>query len=77
MNKSKLPVLIVSSVLILSLLFWNIYLMNEIEKLQEINSDLELKNQILEGDNDILTYDLETSRDSLRILNMNIENTAK
>lgn len=73
MSKGKLPVLIVSSLLILSLLFWNIYLMNETEKLKEINSDLELKNQMLEGDNDMLSYDIITCRDSIRILNKNTE----
>lgn len=73
MGKSKLPVLVVSSLLIVGLLIWNIYLMGQMQNLSEENSDLQLKNQMLEGDNDILSYDLETTRDSLRILNLELE----
>lgn len=70
MGKRKLLVLIISSVLIIGLLIWNNYLMNEMEQLRKENSDLQLKNQMLEGENDIISYDLVTTRDSLRILNL-------
>lgn len=61
--------LMLFSTLILGLLSWNIYLLNDLKSLKEEKKELELKNQMLEGDNDVLTYDLVTYRDSLRILN--------
>lgn len=65
---TKNALLILCFVLLLGLLGWNTYLLNDLAKLKESKKDLELKNQMLEGDNDVLTYDLVTCRDSLRIL---------
>lgn len=73
MRKTVLPVVVVSALMILGLLIWNVYLVNEVERLQKEQEDLELKNQMLEGDNDILSYDLVTTRDSVRILNKQLE----
>lgn len=73
MKRNIFPVFIVVGVLILGLLVWNVYLINQVQRLKATQQELKLKNQMLEGDNDILTYDLVTCRDSLRILNMNSE----
>lgn len=71
MRKTILPIIVVSAIMIFGLLIWNVYLMNEVDRLKDVQDDLELKNQMLEGDNDILSYDLVTARDSIRILNKN------
>jgi Tfp pilus assembly protein PilO len=64
---------VVAAVLIFSLFGWNIYLMDEVEELRKTEKELQLKNQMLEGDNDVLSYDLVTCRDSLRILNEQVK----
>tara|TARA_B100000508_G_C11465832_1_gene282420 strand:+ start:5335 stop:5583 length:249 start_codon:yes stop_codon:yes gene_type:complete len=69
MRKNSFPLFIFAGILILGLLVWNVYLTNEVTRLKDKQEELELKNQTLEGDNDILRYDLVTSRDSVRILN--------
>jgi hypothetical protein len=69
MNKNLLPIIVLSGILILGLLVWNVYLMNEVNGLRKTQKELELKNRILEGDNDVLSYDLVTCRDNIRILN--------
>lgn len=73
MRKTILPIIVVSAIMIFGLLIWNVYLMNEVDRLKDVQDDLELKNQMLEGDNDILSYDLVTARDSVRILNKKFE----
>lgn len=69
MGKKVLSILVLFGVLILGLLVWNIHLSNQVNKLRKTLGEQEFKNGILEGDNDVLTYDLVTCRDSLRILN--------
>lgn len=69
MSKNFFLTLVLSIILILGLLGWNLYLINEVEDLLKTQKELELKNQMLEGDNQVLSYDLVTCRDSLRILN--------
>lgn len=69
MNKNVLSMLVLAMVLIFGLLGWNIFLLDEVKELSNSNKELQLKNQMLDGDNDVLTYDLVTCRDSLRILN--------
>ncbi|PHR47393.1 MAG: hypothetical protein COA32_08215 [Fluviicola sp.] len=69
MSKNFFLTLVLSIILILGLLGWNLYLINEVEGLLKTQKELELKNQMLEGDNQVLSYDLVTCRDSLRILN--------
>ena len=69
MSKNMFTTLMLSIVLILGLLVWNLYLINEVKGLRKTQKELELKNQMLEGDNQVLSYDLVTCRDSLRILN--------
>jgi hypothetical protein len=61
--------LVSAMVLIFGLLGWNLYLLNDVKELRESQKELQLKNQMLDGDNDVLEYDLLTCRDSLRILN--------
>ena len=69
MPKSIPIMLVLAVLLIFGLTGWNFYLINQVDKLKEIETELRLKNQMLEGDNDVLSYDLVTCRDSLRILN--------
>lgn len=66
----KLTHLIVA-VIILILLFSNYFLIDKFRKEREQNNILELKLKTLEGDIDVLVYDLDTSRDSVRILRKN------
>ncbi len=73
MKRKSLPIWIVSVLLFISLMVWNVYLINHVKILQVENKELELKNQILEGDMDMLTYDLVTARDSIRILNRGLD----
>ncbi len=69
MERKSLPIWIVSILLFISLLVWNVYLIDHVKDLESENKELELKNQMLEGDMDMLSYDLVTARDSIRILN--------
>lgn len=69
MNKNLFSVLVLAVVLIFGLLGWNIYLLNDVKELRRSHNELQLKYQMLDGDNDVLSYDLVTCRDSLRILN--------
>jgi Tfp pilus assembly protein PilO len=69
MSKSRMSIAVLAGALILGLLIWNIYLINEVGSLKDQQKELELKYQMLEGDNDMLSYDLITCRDSIRILN--------
>ena len=66
----KLTQLIVA-VIILILLVSNYLLFDKFRKEREQNNILELKLRTLEGDIDVLVYDLDTSRDSVRILRKN------
>jgi uncharacterized protein YoxC len=72
MSKLIFSITALLAALILALLVWNIYLSNQISKLQKALDEQEFKNRILEGDTDVLTYDLVTCRDSLRIMNERI-----
>lgn len=71
--KNAFPLFVFAGVLVVGLLIWNVYLINQVDRLKVQQEDLELKNQMLEGDNDILTYDLVTARDSVRILNEELD----
>lgn len=71
--KNAFPLFVFAGLLIVGLLIWNVYLINQVDRLKVQQEDLELKNQMLEGDNDILTYDLVTARDSVRILNEELD----
>lgn len=73
MPKRIFSILLLTAILIVGLLVWNIYLIDEVKELRETEEDLNLKNQMLEGDNDVLSYDLVTCRDSLRILNDSVK----
>ena len=69
MRKNLFPFFVIAGLSVLGLVIWNVYLVQQIDQLKKVNDDLELKNQMLEGDNDVLMYDLVTARDSVRILN--------
>lgn len=60
--------------LILGLIVWNVYLLNNISELQKENYLLKENYQDLDAFNEILKYDRETSRDSVRILEEKIKN---
>ena len=69
MRKNVVPFVVLAFLLVVGLLIWNVYLINKVDRLRKDQKDMELKIQMLEGDNDILSYDLVTARDSIRILN--------
>lgn len=58
--------------LVIGMLLWNVYLLNEVDRLEDELQEKQMINDMLEGDNDVLSYDLITARDSLRILNDSI-----
>lgn len=59
---------IIGAFMLLSLLLWNVYLINETQNLHQENELLNVKYTTQQGEIDILTYDLITTRDSLRII---------
>lgn len=64
---------IIALVVVLGLLIWNYFLISDLKATRSELKEVELKNQMLEGDVHILNYDLTTSRDSVRILNNLLE----
>ena len=56
-------------IMILGLVIWNVFLTQKISNSIEKENDLNLKIEILEGEINVMEYDLITARDSLRILN--------
>jgi hypothetical protein len=69
----KLSVLLLSIVVIVGLLISNIFFVNRTEEAIKSEELYKMKFETLQGDVDILTYDLITSRDSVRILNKELE----
>lgn len=69
----KLGAFVSGGVLVLTLLIWNIYLINKNKALVQDHQDMEAKFNAREGDVDILRYDLVTARDSIRILLKNMD----
>lgn len=72
MNRTMRGVLILVVGLVIGMLLWNVYLLNEVDRLEDDLQEKQMINDMLEGDNDVLSYDLITARDSLRILNDSI-----
>lgn len=64
----KRGVLFLGAIIILTLLVWNVYLVNENKRVVKERLEMELKFNAREGDLDIARYDLLTTRDSIRIL---------
>jgi len=58
---------------VIGVLLWNVYLMNKVDRLEAELQEQQMINDMLEGDNDVLSYDLITARDSLRILNNSLQ----
>ncbi len=54
--------------IIAGLILWNLFLLKNNSNLLKEKNELEVKYHYLEGYNQIIKYDLETSRDSVRIL---------
>ncbi len=73
MNKIGRGVLVLLVGLVIGVLLWNVYLMNQVDRLEAELQDQQMINDMLEGDNDVLSYDLITARDSLRILNNSLQ----
>jgi len=70
MNK---VVLFIAFVMMLGFLIWNIFLIGQVSDMKDELKSFQEQLDVCNGDVDILSYDLETSRDSVRILNSEIE----
>lgn len=60
--------LIIPFIIMMGLLLWNIYLTAQVKNLNEEIKDHRLMLDMCEGDLQVLTDDLVTAQDSLRIL---------
>ena len=69
----KLPAVLLSIVVIIGLLISNILFLNKAEEAEKSEELYKMKFETLQGDVDLLTYDLITSRDSVRILNNELD----
>jgi hypothetical protein len=69
----KLPAVLLSIIVIIGLLISNILFLNKAEEAEKSEEFYKMKFETLQGDVDLLTYDLITSRDSVRILNNELE----
>lgn len=69
----KLPAVLLSIIVIIGLLISNILFLNKAEEAEKSEEFYKMKFETLQGDVDLLTYDLITSRDSVRILNKELE----
>lgn len=69
----KRTTLLLSMIVIIGLLISNILFLNKTEEAKKIKDFYKMKFEIQLGDVDLLTYDLITSRDSVRILNKELE----
>jgi hypothetical protein len=69
----KLPTVLLSIVVIIGLLITNILFLNKAEEAEKSEAFYKMKFETLQGDVDLLTYDLITSRDSVRILNNELD----
>lgn len=69
----KLPAVLLSIIVIIGLLISNILFLNKTEEAEKSEEFYKMKFETLQGDVDLLTYDLITSRDSVRILNKDLE----
>lgn len=63
----------VMGALVLTLLLWNVYLINANDKLQNKVEEVEENYHYLDSYNKVIEYDLTTARDSVRILNQWID----
>ena len=70
MNKIVIGIVFV---FLIGLVVWNVYLTNKIVTLRKINNNMSIKLEACNGSLDVLSYDLVTSRDSVRILNNQLE----
>ena len=69
----KLPMVLVGIIVISGLLISNIIFLNKLEEVNKSQDFYKMKFEALQGDVDVLTYDLITSRDSVRILHQELE----
>jgi|GEM_PF-1979228 len=65
----KVSVLIISIAVVVGLLVVNIMLVNRASEAEETMELYKMKFETQQGDVDLLTYDLVTARDSVRIVN--------
>lgn len=66
--------IVITLIIIVALLLMNIFLMNRVAQADEETRFYQMKYETMQGDIDVLTYDLITSRDSVRILNDELSN---
>ena len=59
---------VILAVLLVGLVGWNLYLTDSLTTNKKEIETLEFKLDMCRGDLDVITYDLVTARDSLRIL---------
>ena len=69
----KLPVVLFGIIVISGLLISNIIFLNKLEEVNKSQDFYKMKFEALQGDVDVLTYDLITSRDSVRILYQDLD----
>ena len=59
--------------LCLVLLIWNVYIFSKVSGVQDQLEDSTRENQAEKGFNEVLQYDLDTYKDSVRIFHQQIE----
>ena len=64
----KRIVLFSAFIVFMGLLLWNVYLTNKINTFSQNADKIQLKLDMCQGELNVLSYDLITARDSLRIL---------
>jgi uncharacterized protein YoxC len=70
----KISMIVITLIIIVALLLMNIVLINRVAQADEETRFYQMKYEAMQGDVDVLTYDLITSRDSVRILNIELSN---
>jgi hypothetical protein len=69
----KLPMVVIVLIILIGLLLMNLLMVSKVSQADEDVQFYKMRFEALQGDVDILTYDLITSRDSVRILNNEID----
>jgi hypothetical protein len=69
----KLPMVVIVLIILAGLLLMNLLMLSRVSQADEDVQFYKMRFETLQGDVDILTYDLITSRDSVRILNNEID----
>ncbi|MDX1651931.1 MAG: hypothetical protein R3277_05535 [Brumimicrobium sp.] len=73
MKKNSGLFVTILTIFFVSLLVWNLFIMNNLKEEELQKNELEEQIYTLRGTIDVLNYDLITSRDSVRILNNELD----